>query len=77
MATFTVNLSPKPINLASEGSLDVVKDSSGNSIQREYFGIMIVNEDGKKIVGFVKDGKSFSDEITPSPSGYPFVFAEG
>lgn len=73
MATFTVDLSPALVNLASEGSLDTVKDANGNSLQREYFGIMIVDGTDRKMVGIVKDGQTFTDVIVTSPADYPFI----
>jgi hypothetical protein len=73
MATYTVDLSPALVNLASEGSLDTVKDANGNSIQREYFGVWVVNGSDRKMVGIVKDGQTFDDTIITSPADYPFI----
>ena len=63
MATYTVDLSPASVNLASEGSLDTVRDASGNSLQRQYFGVMVVNNGERKMVGIVNDGGTFDDVI--------------
>lgn len=63
MATYTVDLSPALVNLASEGSLDTVKDSNGNSLQRQMFGVWVTNGDNRKMVGIVNDGGSFTDTV--------------
>lgn len=72
MATYTVDLSPALINLASDGSLDTVKDANGNSLQRQYFGIVVVNGTERKMTGIVKDGESFTD-IIEGVGDYPFI----
>jgi hypothetical protein len=41
MATYTVDLSPALVNLASEGSLDTSKDSNGNSLKTQYLGVFV------------------------------------
>lgn len=72
MATYTVDLSPALVNLASEGSLDVVKDANGNSVQRTMFGVWVVDGSDRKMVGNVKDGGTFTDDIT-TLAGYPNI----
>jgi hypothetical protein len=72
MATYTVDLSPALVNLASEGSLDTVKDASGNSVQRQYFGVHVVNSGNRKIVGIVADGGTF-DDVIDGIGDYPFL----
>jgi hypothetical protein len=72
MATYTVDLSPALVNLASEGSLDTVKDSNGNSLQRTFYGVMVVDGSDRKVVGNVKDGETFTDVIT-GIADYPNV----
>lgn len=63
MATYTVDLSPALVNLASEGSLDTALDGNGNSLQRQYFGVHVVNSGNRKIVGIVADGGTFTDTV--------------
>jgi hypothetical protein len=72
MATYTVDLSPALVNLASEGSLDTSKDSNGNSLQRQLFGVWVVDGSDRKMVGIVKDGGTFDDNFT-GISDYPNV----
>lgn len=72
MATYTVDLSPALVNLASEGSLDVVRDANGNSVQRQMFGVWVVNGNDRKMVGIVNDGGSFTDDIA-GVSDYPNI----
>lgn len=72
MATYTVDLSPALVNHASEGSLDTAKDSNGNSLQREYFGVIVVNGADRKMTGIVKDGGTFTDTVT-TVATYPFI----
>lgn len=72
MTTYTVDLSPALVNMASEGSLDEHKDANGNSLQRQYFGINLVNGTSRKMVGIVKDGETFNDTIA-TPADYPNI----
>ena len=72
MTTYTVDLSPALVNLASEGSLDTAKDANGNSLQREYFGVVVVDGSDRKMTGIVKDGETFTDDIA-GISDYPFI----
>lgn len=62
MATYTVDLSPALVNLGTEGSLDT-SVTGGNSIQRQYFGVHVVNSGNRKVVGIVNDGSSFDDVV--------------
>ena len=70
MADYTVDLTPDLKNLASEGSLDTALDTDGNSIQRQMFGIWIVDGANRKMVGIVNDGDVFNDDFVSDPSGY-------
>lgn len=70
MATYTVDLSPSLVNLGTEGSLDTVKDTNGNSLQRTFFGVMVVNGSNSKVVGNVRDGGTFTD-VVAGISDYP------
>jgi hypothetical protein len=72
MATYTVDLSPALVNLASEGSLDTSKDSNGNSLQRQYFGVFVENNNDRKMVGIVRDGATF-DDVVAGISDYPNI----
>jgi hypothetical protein len=72
MATYTVDLSPALVNLASEGSLDTSKDSNGNSLQRQLFGVFVVDGSDRKMVGIVKDGETF-DDVVAGISDYPNI----
>lgn len=63
MASFTVDLTPALRNMGTEGSLDTSINSDGNSIQRTYHGLLIETADGKKMVGNVADGGSFTNVI--------------
>jgi hypothetical protein len=72
MSTYTVDLSPALVNLGTDGSLDTAKDANGNSLQRQYFGVTVVNGTDRKMVGIVKDGGTFTDAIE-TISDYPFI----
>jgi hypothetical protein len=72
MATYTVDLSPALVNLASEGSLDTSRDANGNSLQRQYFGVLVENNNDRKMVGIVRDGGTFTDVIA-GISDYPNI----
>ena len=72
MATYTVDLSPALVNLGTEGSLDTVRDSNGNSVQRTMFGVWVVDGSDRKMVGNVKDGGTFTDVIT-TVGDYPNI----
>jgi hypothetical protein len=74
MASYTVDLSPSMVNLASEGSLDTSL-LNGNSIQRTVY-IEVYNSNDKKIV-VANDGESFDDAMQGltdlSNSGHFFI----
>lgn len=72
MASYTVNLSPALVNLASEGSLDTAIDASGNSIQRTMHAILVKNGANYKMVGKLADGESF-DDVVATLADYPNV----
>lgn len=73
MATYTVDLTPATaVGMASEGSLDTVRDANGNSLQRTMFGVHVVTNSGRKMVGNVKDGGTFTDVIGDLAS-YPNI----
>lgn len=72
MATYTVDLSPALVNLASEGSLDTSRDANGNSLQRQLFGVFVVDGSDRKMVGIVKDGETFND-VVAGISDYPNI----
>jgi hypothetical protein len=73
MATYTVDLTPATaVGMASEGSLDTVRDANGNSLQRTMFGVHVVTNSGRKMVGNVKDGGTFTDDIA-GLSSYPNI----
>ena len=60
MTTYTLDLSPALVNLASEGGLDT-SVYMGNSLQRTAY-IEVHNGSDRKIVE-VKDGASFNDTM--------------
>lgn len=62
MATYTVNLSPTLVNLATEGSLDTTV-TNGNSLQRTMHGILVKNGSDYKMVGRLNDGGTFTDTV--------------
>ena len=62
MATYTVNLSPTLVNLATEGSLDTAV-VNGNSIQRTMHAILVKNNTDYKMVGRLADGGTFTDTV--------------
>lgn len=74
MASYTIDLSPNMVNLASEGSLDTSL-LNGNSIQRTVY-IEVYNSNDRKIVA-VNDGESFDDAMQGltdlSNSGHFFI----
>jgi hypothetical protein len=74
MATYTVDLTPATaVGMASEGSLDTVRDANGNSLQRTMFGVHVVTNTGeRKMVGNVKDGGTFTD-VVGGLSSYPNI----
>jgi hypothetical protein len=67
-----VDLSPAVVNLASEGSLDTSRDANGNSLQRQYFGVFVENNNDRKMVGIVRDGATFND-VVAGISDYPNI----
>jgi hypothetical protein len=74
MTTYTLNLSPALVNLASEGGLDTSL-YNGNSLQRTAY-IEVHNGSDRKIVE-VRDGGSFNDTMqtltTLSNAGHSFI----
>jgi hypothetical protein len=60
MASYAVKLTPDVVNLGTEGSLDVLVN--GNSIQRTM-DMVLVKNNGYKMVGRLKDGDTFNDTI--------------
>jgi hypothetical protein len=63
MSTYTVQLEPALVNLASEGSLDTAIDASGHSIQRTMNAILVKSGGNYKMVGHLKDGDTFTDTV--------------
>ncbi len=63
MANYSVDLTPALRNLGTEGSLDTSIDANGNSIQRTFHGLLVVNGTDRKMVGKLADGGSFDDVI--------------
>ena len=74
MTTYTLDLSPALVNLASEGGLDTSL-YNGNSLQRTAY-IEVVSGANRKIVE-VRDGASFNDTMQDledlSNSGHKFI----
>lgn len=60
MASYQVKLTPDVVNLGTEGSLDVTVN--GVSIQRTM-DMVLVKNNGYKMVSRLKDGDSFDDVI--------------
>ena len=59
---YTVQLTPDKVNVDTEGSLDTsVVD--GVSIQRTINGIIVQNNNSQKVVGNLKDGDNFNNQI--------------
>jgi hypothetical protein len=63
MANYVVDLTPALKNMATEGSMDSSLNSSGNSIQRTFHGLMVVNGTNRKMVGKLADGGTFDDTV--------------
>lgn len=63
MADYVVNLSPALVNMGTEGSMDTSLDANGNSIQRTFHGLMVVNSNDRKMVGRLADGAEFNDTV--------------
>lgn len=63
MADYQVDLTPALRNFATEGGLDDSLDSSGNSIQRTFHGLLVVNGTNRKMVGKLADGGTFNDVV--------------
>ena len=74
MTTYTLNLSPALVNLASEGGLDT-SVYMGNSLQRTAY-VEVHSGANRKIVE-VKDGGSFDDTMQTltslSNAGHSFI----
>ena len=73
MADFIVNLSPDVVNMATEGGLDTSL-LNGKSLQRTLTGVMVVNEENRKMVGRLFDGDQFNnivDGVVPTPTATP------
>jgi hypothetical protein len=62
MTTYTVDLSPVAVNMASDGSMDT-SVVNGNSIQRTVNAIMVKNGSDYKMVGRIPDGGTFNDVV--------------
>lgn len=60
MTTYTVNLSPALVNMATEGGLDT-SVYNGNSLQRTVY-VEVYSGSDRKIVE-VRDGGTFTDEM--------------
>jgi hypothetical protein len=60
MTTYTVDLSPALVNMATEGGLDT-SVYNGNSLQRTVY-VEVHNGNDRKIVA-VKDGDTFTDSM--------------
>jgi hypothetical protein len=67
MASYTVQLTPSLINLASEGSLDT-SVVSGISIQRTAY-VELVNSSGGRKVYEAIDGETI-DDVVQDPTDY-------
>lgn len=63
MADYQVDLTPALRNFATEGGLDDSLDSNGNTIQRTFHGLLVVNGSNRKMVGNLKDGDTFDDVV--------------
>ncbi len=63
MANYSVDLTPALKNMATEGSMDSSLDSNGNSIQRTFNGLLVVNGTDRKMVGRLADGATFNDTV--------------
>lgn len=74
MASYTLDLSPVMVNLASEGSLDTAL-LNGVSLQRT--GYIEVSKDSTRKIVVVKDGETFNDTMQVltdlSNSGHNFI----
>lgn len=74
MASYTLDLSPVLVNMASEGSMDTSL-LNGVSLQRTGY-IEVVNNGDRKVV-VVRDGNTFTDTMQTltdlSNSGHNFI----
>lgn len=74
MTTYTLDLSPALVNMATEGSMDTAV-YNGNSLQRTAY-LEVHSGSNRKIV-VVKDGDSFDDTMQSitdlSNAGHVFI----
>ena len=76
MASYTVDLVPDLVNLASEGSMDTSVNNEGLSVQRTMESVLVVNGSDRKQLYRLADGETYDDTtfetVTPDVSaGHP------
>lgn len=74
LVNYTVKLTPDEVNIGTEGYLDTsVVD--GVSIQRTMNSMIVKNGDSQKVVGRLKDGDAFDNQIE-NITDYDFIISD-